>query len=61
MAGALVCVGAAFYTGLRLRVAVESALDELDLALDFAELGIFLAIVDRSREDQPCNVSMSKQ
>jgi hypothetical protein len=41
----LVCVYAALYAGLRLRVAVEAALDELDFALDFVELLVCLDIV----------------
>jgi hypothetical protein len=43
--GLLVCVGAALYTGLRLRVAVQAALYKLDLALDLVEFGVCLETV----------------
>jgi hypothetical protein len=41
----LVCVGAALYAGLRFRVAVQTALHELDLALDLVEFGVCLGPV----------------
>jgi hypothetical protein len=41
----LVRVGAALYTGLRFRVAVEAPLYELDLALDFVELVVRLRML----------------
>ena len=51
----LVCVGAALNAGLGFRVAIQSALHKLDLALDFGEFGIFLTIVNRGRQDQTCD------
>jgi hypothetical protein len=44
-ANILVCVGAALYAGLRLRVAVQAALYKLDLALDLVEFGVCLKLV----------------
>lgn len=42
----LVCVRATLYTGLRLGIAVKAAENELGLALDFVELGVYLDIVN---------------
>lgn len=44
----LVCVAAALYAGLGLRIAVETAENELDFVLDFVELGVCLMIVSLS-------------
>lgn len=52
LAAALVCVRAALDAGLRFRVAVQAPLDELDFALDFGELGVFLPFVDGGGQDQ---------
>jgi hypothetical protein len=57
--GVLVCVGAALYAGLGLRVAVQSALDELDFGLGFVEFGICLRAVRRGRAGREAGVCTS--
>lgn len=43
--GVLVCVGAALDACLRLGIAVQAALDKLDLVLDVVQLGVYLCTV----------------
>ena len=53
----LVRVGAALDAGLGLRIAVQTALYELALVLDLVQLGVDLARVDRSHQEQTCPLS----